>query len=165
MRNKLEAGFYEKLWSEDWIGSVKGEVGFITGLDGQAVGIADRFFLGGQNFRGFKLAGIGPRELATGNSIGGNLIYQVLTQVSVPLGLPRELGVSGKVFTTVGSLTDVDELNVENLGDTGSIRTSVGVGLAWESPFGPISLNYARPINRESFDETEFISFGIGSLY
>ena len=85
--------------------------------------------------------------------------------MSVPIGLPKELGISGKVFSTIGSLRDVDETDVGSLGDTGSLRAAIGVGILWESPFGPLSLNYARPISSENFDETEFISFGIGSSY
>ena len=129
------------------------------------MGIADRFFLGGQSFRGFKTGGLGPRDLASGNAIGGNLSYSATAQLSVPIGLPKELGISGKAFTTIGSLTDVDEADVGNFGDTGSLRAAIGVGILWESPFGPISLNYTRPISSENFDETEFISFGIGSSY
>ncbi len=165
LRNRLEGGYYEALWSEDWIGALKGEVGYIAGLDDQDVEISDRFFLGGQNFRGFKTSGVGPRDLATNNSIGGNFLYQITAQVSVPLGLPKELGINGKLFSTIGTLTDVDDSNIANLGDTGSLRSSVGVGISWQSPFGPISLNYARAIRKEDFDETELISFGIGSLY
>ena len=85
--------------------------------------------------------------------------------MTVPIGLPKELGISGKAFTTIGSLMDVDESRLGSLGDTGLLRASIGVGILWESPFGPISLNYARPVSREDFDETELISFGIGSLY
>ena len=165
LRNKIEAGVYQKLWNDDWVGSLTGEIGFISGFSGERISISDRFFLGGQNFRGFKSGGVGPRDLNTDNTVGGNLLYQSTAQVSVPLGLPRELGLSGRVFTTFGSLTEVDEPSSAVLQDTGSLRASIGIGLAWDSPFGPISLNYARPILSETFDETEYISFGIGSKY
>ena len=75
------------------------------------------------------------------------------------------MGIKGRAFTTVGSLTKVDEASSVFLKDTGNLRASIGIGLAWDSPFGPISLNYARPVLSETFDETEYISFGIGSMY
>ena len=165
LRNKIEVGVYQKLWNDDWVGSLTGEIGFISGFSGERISISDRFFLGGQNFRGFKSGGVGPRDLNTDNTVGGNLLYQSTAQVSVPLGLPRELGLSGRVFTTFGSLTEVDEPSSAVLQDTGSLRASIGIGLAWDSPFGPIRLNYARPVLSETFDETEYISFGIGSMY
>ena len=165
VRYKIEVGVYQKLWNDDWVGSLTGEIGFISGFSGERISISDRFFLGGQNFRGFKSGGVGPRDLNTDNTVGGNLLYQSTAQVSVPLGLPRELGLSGRVFTTFGSLTEVDEPSSAVLQDTGSLRASIGIGLAWDSPFGPISLNYARPVLSETFDETEYISFGIGSMY
>ena len=165
IRNKIEAGVYKKLWTDDWIGSLTGEIGFIKGFSGDKILISDRFFLGGQNFRGFKAGGVGPRDLNTDNTVGGNLLYQTTAQMSIPLGLPRELGIKGRAFTSVGSLTKVDEASSVFLQDTGNLRASIGIGLAWDSPFGPISLNYARPVLSETFDETEYISFGIGSMY
>ena len=64
-----------------------------------------------------------------------------------------------------GSLQDVDEDNFQNLGDTGSLRASVGFGISWDSPFGPVQLDYARPILSEDFDEKEFVSFGVGTFF
>ncbi|MFP6755373.1 MAG: outer membrane protein assembly factor BamA [Alphaproteobacteria bacterium] len=163
-RSRLEAGQYKPLWFE-WIGSLVGEVGYISGLGGQQVLILDRFFLGGQNFRGFQRAGVGPRDLLNGNALGGNLLYKATSDMTFPVGLPKELGIRGRIFSTVGTLTEIDEAITSNLGDTESLRVSLGIGISWDSPFGPIQLNYARPIRSEVFDEEEFISFGVGSFF
>ena len=85
--------------------------------------------------------------------------------MAFPIGLPKELAIKGRVFSTVGTLTEVEEANSSNLGDTESLRVSLGIGISWDSPFGPIQLNYARPIRSETFDEEEFISFGVGSFF
>ena len=163
-RSRLEAGQYKPLWFE-WIGSLVGEVGYISALGGQQVLILDRFFLGGQNFRGFQRAGVGPRDLLNGNALGGNLLYKATSDMTFPVGLPKELGIRGRIFSTVGTLTEIDEAITSNLGDTESLRVSLGIGISWDSPFGPIQLNYARPIRSEVFDEEEFISFGVGSFF
>lgn len=163
LRNILEAGYYYPPW-DDWVLSVIGEVSNITGLGGEDIQVSDRFFLGGNSFRGFRFAGVGPRDLVNNSSLGGNLLYKLTGEMQFPLGLPDELGIKGRVFAIAGTLTTID-LNDPNIADTGSLRLSLGVGISWDSPFGPIRVDFARPLVKEEFDETEFISFGVGSLF
>ena len=129
------------------------------------VKISDRLFLGGRGFRGFEVAGVGPRGISNNNALGGNFLYKVTTELAFPFGLPKELGIKARVFSVAGSLQDIDEDNVVNLGDTGSLRASLGIGMSWDSPFGPVQLDYARPIRSEDFDEKEFFSFGVGTFF
>jgi len=143
---------------------VIGEVSNITGLGGEDIQVSDRFFLGGNSFRGFRFAGVGPRDLVNNSSLGGNLLYKLTGEMQFPFGLPDELGIKGRVFAIAGTLTTID-LNDPNIADTGSLRLSLGVGISWDSPFGPIRVDFARPLVKEEFDETEFISFGVGSLF
>ena len=164
LRTKIEAGQYEPFW-DGWVVSLLGEVGYIAGLGNQDVKISDRWFLGGRAFRGFKVAGVGPRDISNNNALGGNFLYKATTELAFPFGLPKELGIKARVFSVAGSLQDVDEDNVANLGDTGSLRASVGIGISWDSPFGPVRLDYARPILSEDFDEKEFFSFGVGTFF
>ena len=163
LRSRLEAGQYKPI-GNDWVASIVGELGYISAFGNQTVVILDRFFLGGQNFRGFERAGIGPRDLSSSNALGGNLLYRSTVELQFPLGLPTELGINGRAFSTAGSLSDIDD-RVSNLGDTGSLRVSLGVGISWDSPFGPVRVDFARPIRKETFDEEEFISFGVGSFF
>ena len=78
---------------DDIIGSIGVNQGFVVGI-GKDVGIGDRFFLGGNNFRGFRAAGIGPRDKTSGDALGGNIFYVGTAEVRFPIGLPPELGVS-----------------------------------------------------------------------
>ena len=94
--------------------------GIITGL-GEDVLISDRFFLGGNNFRGFKQSGLGPRDKNSGDSLGGNIYYTGSIKASFGIGLPPELGLKGNLFTTVGSLTGIDSSSVSYIDDR-SIR-------------------------------------------
>jgi outer membrane protein insertion porin family len=162
-RNTVEAGQYYSVW-DNWVLSGKAEVSHIFGLVDEDVEISDRFFLGGNSFRGFANAGVGPRDVANGNALGGNLLYKTTGEVSFPLGLPVELGVKGRAVTIVGTLTKVDETDFL-IADEGSLRMSIGVGVSWASPFGPVRIDFARPVVAEDFDETEFVSFGFGSFF
>ncbi len=71
IRNKVSGGYYYSLWPE-WVLGVSGEVGDIFGWGGQPVLLQDRYFVGGDNLRGFAPAGIGPRDIVSNDSLGGN---------------------------------------------------------------------------------------------
>jgi outer membrane protein insertion porin family len=154
-------------FSEDWVGSVKVEGGVVEGLFGKDVDIQDRFFLGGSSLRGFEPAGVGPRDVLTGDSLGGNIFYTTSFELTVPLGLPKELGLTGRLFSDWGNLYDVDEggLPTINIRDESYIRGSVGVGFAYNSPLGPIRLDFAKDVRRLDYDRTEFFRFSFGTTF
>jgi len=166
-RARVSAAYHYPI-AEDWVLSVGGEVGQIFGL-GERVAITDRFFLGGDNLRGFRRAGAGPRDLTNGvdDALGGNRIYRATAELTFPLGLPQELGVKGRAFTDMGVLTDadVDPRPNERFVDEGSLRLSVGVGVSWASPLGPIRIDLAKPILKEPYDKDELFRFSFGTRF
>ena len=133
------------------------------GID-QNIDISDRFILGDNSFVGFKNAGLGPRDVVTDQALGGNLYYTLTPEIKFDLGLPKELGMRGRVFTTVGSLSAIDT-NTTNYYDDSSIRLTTGAGVLWQSPFGPIRLDYSHAILKKDYDKTETFSFNIGQLF
>ena len=156
-------GYYYSFW-DDMTASTQAELAFIFPTSGGKIDVGDRFYLGGTSFRGFAPAGIGPRDLATDNAVGGNLLYKGTLELAFPIGLPNELGIRGRVFTIAGSLSDADT-NLFSVSDTGSVRMSLGVGVSWASPFGPVRIDLATAVLKEKFDETEILSFGFGSIF
>jgi len=162
LRNQVKGAYYYKI-SDGWIATTRGAAGMIVGI-GEDVGILDRFFVGGDNLRGFKNGGLGPRDTSTNDSLGGEVMYTGGVELSVPLGLPKELGVSGKVFTDFGSLMTVNPSGT-NVVDNGSVRSSAGVGVTWVSPVGPISLDFAQAITKESYDTTETMRVNFGTKF
>ncbi len=158
------AGYYYSFW-DDWVASGIGEAGYIFSFkQDERILISDRFFLGGNSFRGFAVGGLGPRDTNQDSALGGNLLYKGTLELAFPIGLPNELGVKGRVFSIAGTLKDVDTTNLSAV-DTGSVRVSVGVGVSWASPFGPVRLDLAKAVRKEGFDETEILSFGFGSFF
>lgn len=142
-----------------------GEVGAIEGYGDELVTINERYYLGGTNLRGFEQAGVGPRDLLTDDSLGGNRFYRGSAEVSFPLGLPEELGIQGHTFTDFGSLFDIDVSDDPSLADESSLRAAAGVGVSWRSPFGPIRVDFAKPYLDEEFDETEVFRFNFGTRF
>lgn len=159
LRNRLSYAVYFPL-AENWTVSLRAVDGYIVGL-GEDVTISDRFFLGGNDFRGFRSGGVGPRDQASGDALGGNLFYVGTVELKFPVGLPSEIGLLGRVFSQAGSLARVDESG-PGLSDVGSVRVTAGFGVAWSSPFGPIQVDWATALKKEDFDETQaiFLSFG-----
>ena len=143
--------------------NIAAESGYIFGLD-QDVDINNRFYLGGDNFRGFAVGGVGPRDSNTRDSLGGNTYYVGTAELTFPIGLPNEFGIMARVFTQAGSLFGIDDTG-PNLFDSGALRATAGVGLSWRSPFGPIRVDLARPYLRQDLDKTEAFRFSFGTRF
>jgi outer membrane protein insertion porin family len=74
------------------------------------------------------------------------------------------LGITGTVFSDIGTLTGIDDSG-SGLVDKDSLRASVGAGIAWRSPFGPVRLYVAEAVLKEDFDDTEIIRFSFGTRF
>ena len=143
--------------------SVKGGASHIYGIN-QDVKISDRFVLGGGSLRGFASMGVGPRDISSDDSLGGEWMYNGSAQVTFPVGLPVELGITGRLFSDFGSIGEVNPKDV-NVKDSGSVRVSAGTGLGWVSPFGPINIDLAWTLIEEDYDKTERFRFNFGSRF
>ncbi|MGH6953422.1 MAG: outer membrane protein assembly factor BamA [Alphaproteobacteria bacterium] len=162
VRVGLDGGTYFPL-GDEWTLSLTGESGYIFGIE-DVVRFNDRFFLGGDSLRGFEIAGVGPRDANTGDALGGNWSYAGTAELSFPVGLPKELGILGKLFSDFGSVGDPD-LSGPALLDQHSVRAAAGVGLGWRSPFGPVRVDYAKTILKEDFDREEAIRISFGTRF
>lgn len=163
-RNELRAAYYMPLINDDVVLQFSGNAGNVTGLAGEGVRINDRFFVGGNDLRGFRRSGIGPRDITTSDALGGNTYYTVSAETTFPLGLPDELGFKGALFTDAGSLFDLDASGPE-IADKPSIRASVGAGVAWSSPLGPLRIDIGFPIKKEKFDREQMLRFSFGTRF
>ena len=167
IRSDMSFAWYHPLLRDNWILSLTLQEGYIEGL-GQGVRISDRYFLGGTSLRGFEPAGIGPASFDqfTGqyDALGGNLTYSGSLEFTIPVGPANELGLKFSTFVDFGSLAYVDS-TAPGINDVGSLRASAGVGVGWNSPMGPIRLDFAKPLAREPFDRTQFFQFNFGTRF
>ena len=162
LKHTLTYGHFYSI-ADGWVLSGIARAGHIAGLD-EDVGIVDRFFLGGRRLRGFEPSGVGPRDAVTDDALGGNLFYSVTGELGFPLGVGDELNLRGAVFVDVGSLTEIDATGPDLL-DEASPRLSVGVGINFRSPIGPIRLDFSRALIKEDFDRTENFRFSFGTRF
>lgn len=118
--------------------------------------VTDRFFLGSQIMRGFEPNGIGPRDNATGDALGGNNYAVARLEANFPLGLPEEYGISGGVFYDIGSLWDVGNTHGEDIiYNDFTPRQIIGASLFWTTPIGPLRFNWTAPIDVQTDDLTQ----------
>ncbi len=168
LRTRLDGALFlplERLLGDpDFVLSVSGSFGVLSNFDsGRRDRIVDRFFLGGENLRGFAVAGAGPRDIASGDALGGRLMWTQSTELRFPLPLPSEIGLVGRAFVDVGSLSRT--VTGVGIGDDATPRVGAGVGVSWRSPFGLINIDIAQAIAKQSYDETQVVRFGFGTRF
>jgi len=110
VRTDLEAAWFHG-FTKDFILSVTGSTGYVTGWAGDSVRINDRYYRGGLTFRGFETAGIGPRDtsLQRADALGGKLYAIGTVELTVPTFLPEQYGIKAALFTDVGTLGKLDK--------------------------------------------------------
>lgn len=162
LRSEIEFKYFYPL-AEEVVGNLSTTNGYIYGI-GQRVRLNDRFFKGGKTFRGFKTAGIGPRDAFTDDALGGTLYYIGTAQLTFPLGLPNEFGILGNLFTDAGAVTRPEDKGL-GVNNSSSPRVAAGFGVSWDSPFGPIRLDFARAFVKQDFDKTESFRFDVGTKF
>jgi outer membrane protein insertion porin family len=163
--------------------------GSLLNTPSECLRMLDEFQMGPNLVRGFAPAGIGPRDLSrygltgTGDALGGSLYWGASLELQTPLYfLPKDSGIKVSVYADAGSLWDYQ--GATSWAATGEvlsgsfcaappcpldnsmhIRSSVGVGLIWNSPFGPLRFDYAVPLTQEPYDRTQRFRFGGGTKF
>ncbi|MBE0596225.1 MAG: outer membrane protein assembly factor BamA [Desulfuromonadales bacterium] len=161
--------FFPLKW--DTVFSVHGYLGYIHGWGGEDTPIDERFFLGGLNtIRGFESRRVGPRirSVATDPLTGATLVddYEYIGgektayfnfEYLVPL--LKEMGLKGVVFFDTGNAWDSGE---EYFSD---MRYSVGTGIRWFSPLGPLRLEWGYNLDPREDEPRSRVDFSIGSFF
>ncbi len=163
-KSSLGGAYYFPL-AERFDIAVKASAGQIVGIT-QDTRVGDRFFLGPDTLRGFKFAGVGPRDEQSDDALGGKYFYTGTLQSSFPIGLPEELQIRGRVFGDMGAAWEYDgDISDDLVDDTSSPRAAVGFGISWLSPLGPFQVDYSIPLIEKNFDKSEAFQFSFGTRF
>ena len=137
------------------------ELGWGRGLGGRPFPVFKDFYSGGLgSVRGFALSSLGPRDV-TGAYIGGPKKLTFNAEINTPFpgaGNDRTLRLYG--FYDAGNVFGENDAY-----DFTKLRTSVGVGLSWLSPLGPLRFAIARPVRAFSGDRIERFQFQMGTAF
>jgi outer membrane protein insertion porin family len=180
IRNNINTAYYVPLdrltGNTDWGIKFAAGAGYLYN-EGKQEQIIDRFFLGGDNLRGFQTGGAGPHDLGTGDPLGGRFIWTDTTELKFPLPVSADLGLSGRAFVDVGALTHANfvsnscpantaangacpPINVSN-----TPRVGAGVGISWQTTFGLINVDLTPFVIKQSQDQTQIFRFGFGTRF
>jgi outer membrane protein insertion porin family len=167
----LEGLFGNPVWGLKLAGSA----GYLDLLPGGREEIIDRFFLGGDNLRGFQTGGAGPHDQTTGDPLGGRFIWTQTTELRYPLPISPDLGLTGRAFVDIGALTDASFRNpaacaitaTENcrIEASSAPRVGAGVGISWQTAFGLINVDVAPFVIKQPGDQTQIFRFGFGTRF
>jgi outer membrane protein insertion porin family len=169
IRTKLDGSYYIPLdaWTgnSDWGFALSAGTGYLFNYGIQEK-IIDNFFLGGDNLRGFQSGGAGPHAVNGGDSLGGRFIWTQSTELRFPLPVSPDLGLTGRAFVDVGSLSVIKEIaGAGPIYDNPAPRVGAGVGVSWKTPFGLINIDIADPLVKYKFDQTQIFRFGFGTRF
>lgn len=121
-----------------------------------------RFFAGGiQSVRGYRTNSLGPRELATGDAVGGDFRTLGTLELIFPPPFVETAGATRlSIFTDFGNVfRDVSEFDADEL------RGSYGLAFVWLAPIGPLTFSIANTFNTDTSDNEQSFQFTIGSIF
>ena len=147
--------FFQLPW--DTVLSLHGTAGYVHGYEGREAPIYERYFLGGINsIRGFETRAVGPKDLATGDLIGGNTMFVANAEYLFPL-FPEQ-NIRGLVFFDLGNA-------YKGRIDFSDVRTSAGTGIRWFSPLGPLRLELGFNLDPQTGESSSQWDFAIGTVF
>jgi outer membrane protein insertion porin family len=186
LRTSGEVRNYYEVFS-DIVSVIKLQAGNITPWGGKDLRMLDQFQMGPNLVRGFSPAGIGPRDLTLGttnDALGGSFYWGATLEAQTPLYfLPKDIGIKFAAFADAGNLWSykgptfwnvTGETLQVGLDSASMIRSSVGVGLLWDSPLGPLRFDLAYPLKKycatgsfgnEVCDRTQIFRFSGGTRF
>lgn len=183
---EVNGWYFYPIYEEKVVLKLEANAGVEQPWNDKDIPIQDRYTKGGDSFRGFMPQGVGPRQenSATGHkdAIGGQIYAIGTVEMTFPLGLPEEFGLEGSVFSDFGTVFDAPEKTTKSetecaaqippseapcnqVFDTAAMRASVGAGVIWQSPFGPLRVDLSYPFAKADYDKTEYFRFSFGSRF
>jgi outer membrane protein insertion porin family len=150
----------------DIVGLLTAGAGHVESYGSKELRVFDHFKSNDRIIRGFDYNGIGPYDSTDYDGhLGGTTYFHASAEAQFPLpAIPESFGLRGAVFADAATL--YGNKTGTNLASTDSKwRASVGVGLMWASPFGPLRIDYAVPVAKESTDKVQEFNFGMSTRF
>jgi outer membrane protein insertion porin family len=174
MRTTEDVRYYHAL-NDDVVSLTRVQGGYVTGWGGQQVPLLNSFFGGPTMVRGFAPNGFGPRDLTPGTTMdnaGGSMYWATTAELQSAIpGVPKEYGLkatafidAGSVFSYGGPTTFPGSAQSLQLANSNVVRSSIGAGLTWASPFGNLTVDYAVPLSKAAYDVVQPLRFSAGGF-
>jgi outer membrane protein insertion porin family len=136
---------------------LRGRFGFARGIEGKALPLYERFYLGGiYTIRGLGYGDAGPKDAKTGDPIGGT--EEIILNAEYIFPLVSDLKLKGVTFFDAGNSYD-------SFKNFGNLRYTTGVGVRWISPFGPIRIEWGYNLRKRLNEKSNRVEFAFGTFF
>ena len=160
LTNSYTYSYFSELY-EDNISKISFFARTANSLSNDDVKLSERINIPSRRLRGFQFGKVGPKD---GNDfIGGNFASTLNVSTTLPQILENNQTTDFLLFLDVANLWGVDYDS--SIDDSNKIRSSIGIGVDWFTPIGPLNFSLASPITKASSDETESFRFNLGTTF
>ena len=151
---------------------LRGALGYAREYGGEDYPFFKNFYMGGvRSVRGYRTSSIGPKYYNDSSNrwftTGGQKSVLASAELFFPVpGLKNNQSFRLSAFADAGGVfSDNESLTAAEQYEQGEMRYSVGLGVMWNSPFGPLQVSIDEPLNDDSKDRTQLFQFGMGSSF
>ena len=150
---------FSELFEEN-ISSLALSLSAANSITGDNIKLSERLYVPQRKLRGFVNGKIGPKD--GDDHIGGNYYALMNLSTTIPQILTNAQNIEVISFIDMANLWGVDD-NI--LDDGNKLRSSIGLGIDWFTPIGPLNFSFAHPITKASTDKTETFRFNLGTTF
>ncbi len=158
--NSYNYNFYTELYDEN-ITNASIFLKSANSIAGKNIKLSERLFIPSRKLRGFERGKIGPKDGE--DYIGGNFVTTANVSSTLPQVLSNLQEIDFVMFFDAANVWGVDYDS--SIADDGKIRSSIGLGIDWLTPIGPLNFTFAQPLTKESTDKTETFRFNLGTTF
>ena len=158
--NSYQYNYYKEIF-EDNITNASIYLQSANSITGDNIKLSERIYVPGRKLRGFERGKVGPKDGE--DFVGGNFVTTANLSTTLPQILSNIQEVDFVMFLDAANIWGVDYDS--SIDDDGSLRSSVGIGVDWMTPIGPLNFIFAQPITKESTDKTQTFRFNLGTTF
>ena len=162
-KNTITNYYNYKIFSELYENNVSSfslSLSSANSLTGEEIKSSERLYIPQRKLRGFVNGQVGPKD--GDDFIGGNYYAIMNLSSTLPQILPNSQNLDIGTFLDIANIWGVDD---DVLEDGSELRSSIGIGVDWFTPIGPLSFSFAQPITKNSSDKTETFRFNLGTTF
>ena len=160
IKNRYNYKYFKELY-ENNISTLSFMLGSVVSGSNDDVKLSERLFVPGSKLRGFERGKVGPKDGS--DFIGGNYVSTINMASTIPKLLENVETLDISLFLDAANVWGIDYDS--SINDNNSFRTSIGVGVNWSTPVGPLSFSFAQPLSKQDSDIVEKFRFNLGTTF
>ncbi len=155
VKSEIDSAWYFPVRSSTVM--LRGRFGYATGIFGKDLPLYERFYVGGiYTVRGLGFGEAGPRDVNTGEAIGGT--EELIFNMEYIFPIIRDVRLKGVLFFDAGN-------TYESFKNFGNLRYTTGVGIRWISPIGPVRIEWGYNLDRKPDESSSRFEFAFGTFF